>query len=190
MCEPLCLEWVVQHEGSLPCQWFAFLYPEDWIANETLVALFARIIHANITADFGSPLNNTQESEERQKPQPPLLKKVLQCTSNLYCKTPPTRIGVLLVKPKFWDCQSSQFWCTSRVGARLGGSLAPKRVSNRWFSKWQVLGTFKLATLLHQQFWVFPTHAPPLKIRQIRRLVSFVLGNIEIGPRKDPHNIW
>ena len=44
---------------------------------------------------------------------------------------------------KFWDCQNSQFWWTNNFGTRLGGSLARKRVSNRWFSKWQVPGTLK-----------------------------------------------
>ena len=48
------------------------------------------------------------------------------------------------------DCQNSEFWCTSNFGTRLGGSLAPKRVSqNRWFSKWLA----KLVILVHQQFW-------------------------------------
>ena len=41
---------------------------------------------------------NRFHSEERQKPQPPLLlKKVSQYTSHLYCNTPPICIAVLLV---------------------------------------------------------------------------------------------
>ena len=49
---------------------------------------------AAVAAMFTAP----QNSEESQKPQPPLLlKKVSQYTSHLYCNTPPICTAVLLV---------------------------------------------------------------------------------------------
>ena len=52
---------------------------------------------------------------------------------------------------KFEGLSKLAIWCTSNFGARLGDSLAPKRVSKRWFSKWQVLAIPKLTKLVHQQ---------------------------------------
>ena len=52
-----------------------------------------------------------------------------------------------------WNCQNSQVWCTSNFGIRLGGSLAPKRVSKPMVFKWQVLETFKTCNFGAPAIW-------------------------------------
>ena len=83
----------------------------------------ARGSHQNLDGD-------SENSEERRKPQPPpLLKKVSQYTSNLYCNTPPICIGVLPVPPRSEEreyCQYSSHLYRStppiRIAVLLGKS--------------------------------------------------------------------
>ena len=49
---------------------------------------------------------------------------------------------------KFWGLLKSQFWCASNFGTRLGGSLAPKRVSKAMAFRMASSGDFQ-----DSQFW-------------------------------------
>ena len=57
--------------------------------------------------------NMKQTSEECPKPQPPLLlKKLSQCTSNLYCNTPPICIAVFSVPLRSEEREYCQYLFT------------------------------------------------------------------------------
>ena len=87
----------LSHRACQACYWLADLH---WVAAVTrwvakrLSVLWVKRCNKQ-TSDSAHRVRSWSNSEECQKPQPPLvLKEVSQYTSNLYCRTPPLCVAV------------------------------------------------------------------------------------------------